>query len=229
MLNKTTILVRLRIPVAAHRFMVRSRTTAIREIPSVQGIKLNLRLLRTQPGQTSNLAIIPSTAAGEIQANKGQDSDLKPPSRSPQPSPRPAEIRQNANSSTLRSIGRTTASFARCRTPISFTFGFREQREQRTIMTLANKFAMLGPLISLIGVCLLFVYGLPRKKIENVIIGAETAIKFQPDAAHPDIPDSEWQLIADQFQKRAKVLNSTGFALTAIGTLLQMAGIWVSP
>ena len=76
MLNKTTILMRVRIPVAAHRFMVRSRTTAIREIPSVQGIKLNLRLLRTQPGKTSNLAIIPSTAAGEIQANKSKDSDL---------------------------------------------------------------------------------------------------------------------------------------------------------
>ena len=76
MLNKTTILLRVRIPVAAHRFMVRSRTTAIREIPSVQGIKLNLRLLRTQPGKTSNLAIIPSTAAGEIQANNGNDINL---------------------------------------------------------------------------------------------------------------------------------------------------------
>ncbi|MCX6869428.1 MAG: hypothetical protein NTY84_02200 [Verrucomicrobia bacterium] len=76
MLNKTTILLRVRIPVAADRFMVRSRTTAIREIPSVQGVKLNLRLLRTQPGQTSNLAITTATAAGEIQANKSKDSDL---------------------------------------------------------------------------------------------------------------------------------------------------------
>jgi len=62
MLNKTTILVRVRIPVAAHRFMVRSRTTAIREIPSVRRIQLNLRLLRTQPGQTSTFAITTATA-----------------------------------------------------------------------------------------------------------------------------------------------------------------------
>ena len=95
-------------------------------------------------------------------------------------------------------------------------------------MTLANRLAMLGTFISLIGACLLFVYGLPRKKVGNVIIGAETAMKFHPDAAHPDIPDSEWQPIAGQFQKRAKILNSTGFALTAIGNLLQIAGIWAS-
>jgi hypothetical protein len=50
--------------------MVGSRTSAIREIPSVQGIKLNLRLHRIRPGQTSNFAIIPSTAAaGDIQAD----------------------------------------------------------------------------------------------------------------------------------------------------------------
>ena len=76
MLNKITILQRVGIPVVADWLMVGSRTSAIREIPSVQGIKLNLRLLRTQPGKTSNLAIIPSTAAGEIQANKSKDSDL---------------------------------------------------------------------------------------------------------------------------------------------------------
>ncbi len=96
MLNKTTILLRVGIPVAAHRFMVRSRTTAIREIPSVQGIKLNLRLLRTQPGKTSNLAIIPSTAAGEIQANKSKDSDLigDPLLK---PSTKPYSCRDNTN------------------------------------------------------------------------------------------------------------------------------------
>ena len=77
MLNKTTILQRVSIPVVADRFMDRSRTTAIRGISSVQGIKLNLRLHRIRPGQTSNFAIIPSTAAaGDIQANKSQDSNL---------------------------------------------------------------------------------------------------------------------------------------------------------
>jgi hypothetical protein len=76
MLNKTTILQRVSIPVVADRFMDRSRTTAIRKIPSVRGIELNLRLLRIRPGQTPTFAIIPSTAAGEIQANKSKDSDL---------------------------------------------------------------------------------------------------------------------------------------------------------
>jgi hypothetical protein len=66
MLNRTTILQRVGIPMVADRFMAGFGTTAIRAIPSVRGIKLNLCLLRTQPGQTSNFAIIPSTAAGEI-------------------------------------------------------------------------------------------------------------------------------------------------------------------
>ena len=57
--------------------MVGSRTSAIREIPSVQGIKLNLRLHRIRPGQTPTFAIIPSTAgAGDIQADDTKDSDL---------------------------------------------------------------------------------------------------------------------------------------------------------
>ena len=77
MLNKITILQRVGIPVVADWLMVGSRTSAIREIPSVQGIKLNLRLHRIRPGQTSNFAIIPSTAAaGDIQADDTKDSDL---------------------------------------------------------------------------------------------------------------------------------------------------------
>ena len=76
MLNKITILLRVGIPVIADQFMVRSRTTANRGTPSVRGIELNLRLHPIRPSQTSTFAIIPSTASGEIQANKNQDSDL---------------------------------------------------------------------------------------------------------------------------------------------------------
>ena len=94
MLNKTTILLRVGIPVVADRFMVRSRTTANRGTPSARGIKLNLRLLRTKPGKTSNLAIIPSTAAGEIQANKSKDSDLTE-APLPKPSRKPSSCRNN--------------------------------------------------------------------------------------------------------------------------------------
>jgi hypothetical protein len=74
MLKRTTILLRVGIPVIADQFMVRSRTTAIRGPPSVRGIKLTLRLLRIRPGQTSTFAITTATAAGEIQANKSQNA-----------------------------------------------------------------------------------------------------------------------------------------------------------
>ena len=76
MLNKTTILMRVVIPVIADQFMVRPKTTANRGTPSVRGSKLNLRLHRIRPGQTSTFAITTATAAGEIQANKSKDSDL---------------------------------------------------------------------------------------------------------------------------------------------------------
>ncbi|MEN9602063.1 MAG: hypothetical protein RIS56_1669 [Verrucomicrobiota bacterium] len=93
MLNKTTILMRVVIPVIADQFMVRSRTTAIRGTPSVRGIKLNLRLLRIRPGQTSTFAITPSTAAaGDIQADDTKDSDLFGDPL-PKPSTKPSSCR----------------------------------------------------------------------------------------------------------------------------------------
>ena len=98
MLNKTTILLRVVIPVIAHQFMVRSRTTAIRGISSVRGIKLNLRLLRRRSGQTPTFAIIPSTAAaGDIQANKSQDSNLIGDPL-PKPSRKPSSCRNKTKS-----------------------------------------------------------------------------------------------------------------------------------
>jgi hypothetical protein len=95
MLNKTTILQRVGIPVIADRFMVGSRTTAIREIPSACGIEINLRLLRIRLGQTPTFAIIPSTAAaGKIQADNTKDggSSGDPP---PKPSTEPSSGRDN--------------------------------------------------------------------------------------------------------------------------------------
>ena len=97
MLNKNTILLRVVIPVIAHRFMVRPKTTAIREIPSVRGIELNLRLHRIRPGQTSTFAITTATAAGEIQANKSQDSNLAE-APLPKPSTKPSSPRDNRKS-----------------------------------------------------------------------------------------------------------------------------------
>ena len=94
MLNKTTILMRVVIPVIADQFMVRSKTTANRETPSVRGIKLKLRLHRIRPGQTSNFATTTATAAGEIQANKSKDSDLFGDPL-PKPSTKPSSPRDN--------------------------------------------------------------------------------------------------------------------------------------
>ena len=89
---------------------------------------------------------------------------------------------------------------------------------------MANELAFIGLFLTLIGAFLLFFYGLPKKKIGNRIIWGNMAI----DAADPneqDVPDSEWQPIATKFLKRAKILNRTGFALIAVGTLLQMVAI----
>lgn len=84
----------------------------------------------------------------------------------------------------------------------------------------------VGLILTLIGASLLFFYGLPKKKVGNVIISGETAMKFKPDKGERDVPDSEWKPIAERFQSRAKKLNSSGFALVAIGTLLQIMGLY---
>jgi hypothetical protein len=86
MLNKITNLQRVGIPVIADRFMVGSRTDAIREIPSACGIEINLRLLRIRPGQTPTFAIIPSTAA----ARKTQADNTKDGGSSGDPLPKPS-------------------------------------------------------------------------------------------------------------------------------------------
>ena len=93
MLNQTTMLPRVGTPMIAIRLMVGSLTDATRGIPSAQGLGVTPDLIRKLSAQTSNFAIIPSTAAaGEIQGDYTKDSDLFGASpRSPQPSPRPAE------------------------------------------------------------------------------------------------------------------------------------------
>lgn len=91
---------------------------------------------------------------------------------------------------------------------------------------MSKTLTVVGLFLTILGASLLFFYGLPRKKVGNVIISGETAVKFEPGLGDRDVPDSEWKQIATQFQARAKRLNSTGFALVAIGTLLQMIGLY---
>ena len=103
MLHRTTILQRVGVSTIADRFMVSSRTDAIRRIPSVRGIEITPDLMGRLFGRTSHFAIIPSTAGKEIQADNGKDNDLiEAPPRSPQPSHRPAKTTPNPNSLTLR-------------------------------------------------------------------------------------------------------------------------------
>lgn len=83
----------------------------------------------------------------------------------------------------------------------------------------------MGLFLTILGSTLLFFYGLPRKKVGNVILFAGTAMKVPPNPGERDVPDSEWQAKADSFFLRAKILNSTGFALVSLGTLLQLVGL----
>ncbi len=94
MLNKITILLRVGIPVIADQFMVRSKTTAIRGTPSARGIKIAPDPTSRLSGQTSNFALVPSTAGREIQANKSQDSNLTGDPL-PKPSTKPSSPRDN--------------------------------------------------------------------------------------------------------------------------------------
>jgi hypothetical protein len=93
---------------------------------------------------------------------------------------------------------------------------------------MVNALAFLGLFLTLVGACLLFFYGLPQKRIGNVIVQGTTAMQYVPDPGEPSVPPTEWQPIADKFLKRAKVLNSAGFGLVAVGTLMEMLAIVVS-
>jgi len=81
-----------------------------------------------------------------------------------------------------------------------------------------------GLVLTLTGACLLFFYGLPTKRIGNVVISGISMMKYA-DPEVPDVPDSEWQPIANAYLKRAKILNRSGFALVALGTILQIVGV----
>lgn len=81
---------------------------------------------------------------------------------------------------------------------------------------------LAGLTFTLIGACLLFFYGLPRKRIGNVLVVGDTAFKVSPEPNESSVPDGQWQSDASRFLARAKSLNMLGFALVALGTLLQM-------
>jgi|GEM_PF-1304163 len=87
----------------------------------------------------------------------------------------------------------------------------------------ASTFTLVGLLLTLVGACLLFFYGLPKKRIGNVLLFGVTAMEFEDSKAR-DLPDSEWQPLAGAFLRRIAILNRLGFALVALGTVLQVVG-----
>ena len=89
---------------------------------------------------------------------------------------------------------------------------------------MGSTFSFVGLLFTVVGACLLFFYGLPKKRIGNVFVLGVQAMKLS-DSKERDLPNGEWQPIVDVFLKRAALLNRTGFALVALGTVLQMVGV----
>lgn len=90
---------------------------------------------------------------------------------------------------------------------------------------MAHDLTVLGLILTLVGAALLFVYGLPQKRVGNVMIVGLQSIKWTPGPGERDTPESEWQPKANRFLSRAKFLNRLGFALIAIGTLLQIIAV----
>jgi hypothetical protein len=91
-------------------------------------------------------------------------------------------------------------------------------------MDIAPQLTFYGLGLTLFGAALLFFYGLPTKKIGNVVLWGITAMKYS-DPEEPDVPEDQWQAAANKFQRRAKALNRSGFALIAMGTALQMIAV----
>jgi len=85
-----------------------------------------------------------------------------------------------------------------------------------------NHLELIGLYLILIGSTLLFFYGLPVKKKENVLVFGLIAYELSPDL---NKDTHKWQKSANKFLKRAKFLNRSGFALVFIGTLLQIISI----
>jgi uncharacterized membrane protein len=84
----------------------------------------------------------------------------------------------------------------------------------------------VGLLLTFLGALMLFVRGVWQKKHGNVIVTPDGEVmQFEPDAAHPDIPQAEWQPLADVHIRHGQLLNVGGFALVSLGTLVQMVAL----
>jgi len=98
MLNQTSMLQRVGIPMVAIGFMVGTRTDVIPRIPSVRGIEITPSLISSLCGRTSSfVTVLKTAAAGQIQADKSKDSDLIGDPL-PNPATKPSSGRDNTRS-----------------------------------------------------------------------------------------------------------------------------------
>jgi hypothetical protein len=86
-------------------------------------------------------------------------------------------------------------------------------------MDWVKSLTLVGLGLTLMGSTLLFFYGLPLRKVGDMVL-------WGPLAMNPSgMREADWQRIADRFQKRTTFLNRVGFGLVAGGTALQIAGV----
>lgn len=91
----------------------------------------------------------------------------------------------------------------------------------------ATCLTFIGLLLTLIGSTLLFFNSVSKKQIGNTIFDGDQVQQFEADSEHREVPESEWRPIADRLRKQTKILNSVGFGLVALGTLLQMIALHI--
>lgn len=90
----------------------------------------------------------------------------------------------------------------------------------------AQLLAFFGLGFTLVCAALLFFYGLPKKTLGNVVVYGDMMITADAKPGETELSPEVWQPQATAFLRRAALLNRTGFALIAIGTVMQMVAGW---
>lgn len=81
---------------------------------------------------------------------------------------------------------------------------------------------LIGLALTLVGAALLYFYAVPRGEIGGVILYGPLALDTSDGPS-----DESWKPKADRLIKRSTTLSRSGFALIALGTLLQIVGVVV--
>ena len=84
--------------------------------------------------------------------------------------------------------------------------------------------AVLGLSCTLAGAVLLYLYVPQKKNIGNVNLFGDMAMRVEGPASSYD-ETAKWQAAAVAFLDRARLLSQIGFALIAVGSVLQIAAV----